>query len=181
MENDKDEIVDTDEVETKDEVEEETEETKEEVKETEKPKESLEDRQARLKRQLAQVNKKLGVGESTEKTKEEVKDDKLSSKDLYSLMQAKVPEEDVDDVVKAAKVLNKTIPEALKDPLLIGILKTKEEHRNSSEAQNTGKSRTATKTPTADELLKNLSKGQVPEKGSKEADDLFWAKRGGKR
>lgn len=106
--------------------------------------------------------------------------DDLSSKDLYVLMENKIPQEDVDEVIKSSKLLGKTIAESLKDPVVQGILKTRQEHRATAETTNTGKARVGTKSVSGQELLDNLSKGIVPEPGSKEAEVLFWERRGGK-
>lgn len=109
------------------------------------------------------------------------KSEELSTKDIYTLIQAKVSEEDVDDVVKAAKVLDKPISEALKDPVVIGILKDKEEKRKTAHAANTKPARPGTKKVTDVELVAEAAKGNIPNKGSSEAEDLFWARRGGRR
>lgn len=116
-------------------------------------------------------------GDSSEK-KVENKDTSLSPLDLYALMDAKVPQEDVEEVTKAAKLLNKTVAEALKDTTVQAILKTREEHRKTADATNTGTKRPAQKTKTVDEIVRDASKGVIPEKGSKEAEELFWARRG---
>ena len=107
--------------------------------------------------------------------------DDLSPKDLYALMQANVPQEDVDEVIKAAKVLGKPITEALKDSVVQTILKTNEEYRKTANATNTKVARPGTKAVTPAELQDKASKGDFPEKGSREAEELFWARRGGKR
>jgi len=137
---------------------------------------------ARKDAELAENYKVRAEKAEKGKTKpQESKEQDLSTKDLYSLMQAKVAEEDVDDVVKSAKLLNKTIPEALKDPVVQAILKQNEDYRKTAQAQNTGKSKAGIKTVTSDEIVKNANEGKFPERGSKEAEELFWARRGGRR
>jgi hypothetical protein len=106
---------------------------------------------------------------------------KLSFKDSYALQNAKVHIDDVDDVVKAAKLLGTDVPGALSDPVLQGILQRKNEERASADAAATTPSRPGSHKVTGAELLKNLSEGKVPEPGSEEAEDLFWARRGGRR
>lgn len=105
----------------------------------------------------------------------------LSDSDFYALMNAKVPEEDLDDVKKSAKLLGKSIRESLTDPVVKTILARKAEERATAEAANTNTSRRTTSKPNAAVLLENLKKGEVPEKGTEAADDLFWARRGGKK
>lgn len=109
------------------------------------------------------------------------KSDELSTKDQYALLEAKVPLDDIDDVVKASKLLGKTIPEVLKDDMVKTMLHRKAEERTTANATSTNKTRRTPSTVSADSLMSNLSKGEVPEIGSKEAEDLYWARRGGRR
>lgn len=104
----------------------------------------------------------------------------LSTTDLYALMQSDIAEEDVEEVVKASKLLGKTIKETLGDPTLKAILKTRVEERATADATNTGKNRPGAKKVSDQELMDNAAKGVLPEPGSPEADQLFWARRGKK-
>lgn len=113
--------------------------------------------------------------------KQPEKQSDLSPIDLYALMEAKVPQEDVQEVVKAAQLLGKSIGDALKDTTVQAILKTRQEHRTSANAANTRTKRPSNSAPTDAEVLADASKGKVPEKGSQEAEQLFWARRGGKK
>ena len=95
---------------------------------------------------------------------EEVKpSENLSSLDLYALMEAKVPREDVEEVMKAAKVLNIPIADALKSPIVKGILSTKEEERKTAEVTNSGASRRAVSKNTGDAILQRAMSGDLPE------------------
>lgn len=107
--------------------------------------------------------------------------DDLSTKDLYALMQANVPQEDVDEVAKAAKLLGKSVSEALQDSTVQAILKTREEYRKTAAATNTKNARPGAKGITDEEILSKAAKGEIPAAGSDEAQRLFWARRGGKR
>lgn len=109
------------------------------------------------------------------------KETDLSTTDMYALMKADVPEEDLDEVKRAAKVLGVTVAEALKDPVTKGILERRQSLRKTADATNTNPARPGTKKVTDEHLLEEASKGNLPEKGSKEAEQLFWAKRGGKK
>lgn len=115
---------------------------------------------------------------TTESTETEKKDDGLSSKDLYALMGAKVPEEDVEEVQKAAKALGKTIAEALKEDIVIDILKKRGEHRATAAATNTKTTRPSSTEITEDQVSKEATEeGKIPEKGTPEAEKLFNARR----
>lgn len=107
-------------------------------------------------------------------------DSNLSSVDTIAIIKANVHEDDIEEVIKASKLLGKSISETLKDSTFKTILNTREEERKTAEATNTNTAKPGTKQVSGDELKQNLSKGQVPEKGSKEAEDLFWARRGGR-
>ena len=113
--------------------------------------------------------------------KKESKQDNLNPLDLYALMEAKVPKEDIEEVIKASKLLGKTISESLQDPIVQGILKSKEEYRRTADATATQSKRSGAKQISDDEIMRKASKGEVPEAGSEEANRLFWARRGGKR
>lgn len=70
----------------------------------------------------------------------------MSSKDLYALMEHKVPSKHIDEVVKASKILGKSIPETLADGFVQARLKTLAEEEQTANATSTGGSkRTATK------------------------------------
>lgn len=101
----------------------------------------------------------------------------LSTPDLYALMEAKVPQEDVEQVQKSATLLGKSIAETLQDPTVQGILATRLEHRKTAEAANTGATHAATAEVSDEQILKDFKEGKVPEKGSKEADRLFHLRR----
>lgn len=139
--------------------------------------------QAKIKHRTTaeELRTKLPPDQKPPQQKKEEKKDDLSSTDLYALMNAQVPEEDVEEVVKAAKVLGKSIKDALKDDMVKAILAKRVEHRKTADANNVRPVRPGTKTKTDAEILAEAGSGKIPEKGSKEAEDLFWARRGGKR
>lgn len=112
--------------------------------------------------------------------KEEQQTD-ISSKDMYVLMKAEVHEDDIDDVVEYAKFKKLTIAEAMKTSTVRNILKDADELRATSKATNAKSKRPGNKGPSPETLKAELSKGKVPKAGSQEAEDLFWARRGGKR
>ncbi len=109
------------------------------------------------------------------------KDPELSTSDLYALMQAQVPQEDVAEVSKAAKLLGVSVAEALKDPIVKARLQTISEQRKSAEAANTTPARPGSKKVTDEEIVQKTNAGEIPAKGSEEATRLFWARRPGKK
>ena len=89
-----------------------------------------------------------------------------------------VPQEDVDEVIKAAKLLGKTIQEALEDPTVKTILETRGEYRKTAEATNKKTARPSSHSPSSREILEKAEKGEIPEPGTPEAEKLFLARRG---
>ena len=120
---------------------------------------------------VAELKKKLATAEAQKdhwKKKATVKKDTpvstdLSSKDLYAMITDKVPQEDVDEVIKASKALGISIPDALKSEIVKGILSDKAEKRKTAEVANTDNTTSEPTETTADELLKNAAKGDLPE------------------
>lgn len=129
---------------------------------------------------LAEELKKGNVVVENKETKSNDKN-QLSSIDTIAIMRANVHTDDIDEVVEYAKFKGVSISEALKSPVVRGLLSEKEEFRKSEEVANTSSSRRVVNKVTPDALLKNLSKGEVPEEGSKDAEEIFWARRGGRR
>jgi len=129
---------------------------------------------------LAEELKKGNVVVENKETKSNDKN-QLSSIDTIAIMRANVHTDDIDEVVEYAKFKGVSISEALKSPVVRGLLSEKEEFRKSEEVANTSSSRRVVNKVTPDALLKNLSKGEVPEAGSKDAEEIFWARRGGRK
>ena len=75
----------------------------------------------------------------------------------------------------------KTIPEVLKDSLVIAKLEKNMELRKTADATNTKSTRAGAKKISDAELLKQSSEGNIPEPGSEEAERLFWLRKGGKK
>lgn len=130
----------------------------------------------REKKELEAKNKELESQLANNKSSAD-----LSQKDLLALAKADVDVDDMDDVVSYAKFKKISVADALKDNVVKTILSDKAEARKSAQATNTGTARKAPSTPSDDVLQAKLSKGEVPEAGSKEAEQLFWARRGGKK
>lgn len=87
----------------------------------------------------------------------------LTTRDLYALMDAKVPQDDVNEVVEYATLKKISISEALKSTVVKAILAEKAEYRNSAKASNTGSARRGTSKVSDEALLENFKKGIVPD------------------
>ena len=112
----------------------------------------------------------------------ETRKDELSQDDILTLARSQTPKEDFPEVKKFAKHNELTIEQALADPVLIQILADKKEKRDSAEAAADKNKRSGSKTMADDELLrKHREEGYTPDPGTPEAEQLFWAKRGGRR
>lgn len=160
--------------ETQEEVAEETQDTSEQSEET-----SHEDD----KDWKAEALKYKAILERNKNKKPEVREKRSVTPELDNATLARIyniHEDDIDEVLDMAKFKKVSLAEALKLGATKAILAEKEEFRRTANASNIGNTRRATSV-SPDTLVRNLSEGKVPEKGSKEAEDLFWAKRGGKR
>jgi hypothetical protein len=142
------------------ELEEETPEVVEEDKPVEKPVETPEAKLARLKRQTAQLEKKLGVEKKVEKP---VTTQTTSTRDLIALMDAKVPADDIGDVEDYAKYKGISLADALKTGVVKTMLAEKAEKRNTANATNTGNARRSPSKISDEALLDKARKGEIPE------------------
>jgi hypothetical protein len=86
----------------------------------------------------------------------------MSGSELYAFIDAKVPQEDIEDVREYAAMKDISIVEALKSNVVKTILSDKKEMRGTAAAANVGAAKRA-KNQTSDEsLLANASKGELP-------------------
>lgn len=125
--------------------------------------------------------KKLKDGGSTIVPPPKVDGESLTPQDTIALAKVDATEEDIDEIMSHAKYKKISVREALKTPYIKSYLSEQAEFRKTAAATNTGGSRRPAPKATDDVLLSNLSEGKIPEPGSKEAEDLFWAKNPGKR
>ena len=138
-----------------------SEEVSEEVIEQKKPEETPEAKLARLKRQLEQHEKKMGIV-----AKPPVKMDKdtsLSPLDIIAISKADIAEDDISEVLDFAKYKGISVSEALKSPVVKNTLAQKKEERTVAQATNTGSARRGTSKVTDDKLLANANSGILPE------------------
>lgn len=96
----------------------------------------------------------------------------LTPKDLYVLMKNDIDEEDIPDVEDYARARKITIKEALKSPVLKGILSEKKEIRETAAATHRGSSKRGSTKLTDEKLLSDAKKGILPE--SEEDIERLW-------
>lgn len=101
----------------------------------------------------------------------------LSTKDIYALMEAKVPEQDIEKVQDIAKLKGISVSEAIKLPLTKQILSDEVEQRNMASAANVGSSKRGSGKVSDDVLLSRAAKGEFPE--SQEDIARLWKARKG--
>jgi len=121
-----------------------------------------------LQSALAQKEHWRTKAESKEETKVETKietkeeKDTLLPEDLYALMEAKVPREDIVEVKRAAQLWGKSITEVLNDPLLKATLSARSEERATAAAAITKNNRPATK-ETEEGIINKALRGEIPD------------------
>lgn len=110
------------------------------------------------------------------------KDKDLSSDDVLALVGAQITHpDDIKELKRSAKLLETDIAGVVQDPLVQARLKVLQQERATANASNVrGGGPGPTKVTNA-EILERARKGEVFEQGSPEAEQLFWARRGGKK
>lgn len=91
------------------------------------------------------------------------KDEKISSTDLYAIIKADVPEEDIDEVVEYATLKKISVSEALKSDIVKTILASKAEQRKVAEGTNTGTARRGSAKLSDEALISNAMSGKYPD------------------
>lgn len=108
-------------------------------------------------------------------------DTNISPLDTLAFIDAGVTNvDDISEVVKLAKGFGLSVPDALKDSTIKHRLNVLRDERKTAEAMNTRTARSGAKQVDSRQLLENLSKGEVPSDAN-EAEELFWARHGGRR
>ena len=145
-----------------------TENTEVETETTENTEESVEEVKSRLaKAEELANNYKIRAEKAEGKLKDvkptESKTDGLTTKDTIAIMNAKVHEDDIDEVVDYAKFKKIPVSEALKSGVVKTLLAEKAEQRTIAEATNTSGSRRSSAKLTDEALMSNIRGGQLPE------------------
>lgn len=109
-------------------------------------------------------------------------EENLTQKDILVLSKADVHEDDMEEVIEFAKFKKISIADALKHDSLKAILSNSNEVRKSAATAQSKPRQGGQQKPTDEAVVeKAIGKGEIPEKGSEEAEQLFWGRRGGKR
>jgi hypothetical protein len=113
-------------------------------------------------------NYKIRAEKAEKKAKEtvkvETKTEGLSSRDTIALINAKVHEDDVDEVLDYARFKKIPISEALKSSVVKASIAEREELRNTANATNTGRTRSGSSKVSGDSLLEKARKtGEMPD------------------
>lgn len=123
-----------------------------------------------LKMKELAENQKIRAEKAEKKAKEgikievqETKTSATSTEDLYALMKADVPQEDIADVKEYAQFKGISIAEALKTGAVRSILAEKQEQRTVSLATNTGNSKRSSGKISDEALIANANAGKLPE------------------
>lgn len=88
----------------------------------------------------------------------------ISQRDMFTLVAAKVAEDDVDEVVDYAKHKGISVKEALSSNVVKAILAEKQAERKTAEATNTSGARRGSAKITSERLMQNAElKGELPE------------------
>ncbi len=133
--------------------------------------EAEKEREARIKAEEVANNQKIRAekAEKARKAKEpeakaEEPKDGLSFKDSLAILNAKVHEDDVDEVLEYAKFKKISVSEALKSNVIKSSLAEKAEHRETAEQTSTGKVRSGNTARTGESILsKAREKGELPD------------------
>lgn len=150
--------------------------------EIDEEKESLRKENATLKAQKEHWKRKAQNTDTQEKKKTTETPQSENVRDLLALSKAGVEDDDdIDEIMSYAKLKGISVKEALQSNVVKAIISEKAEFRKTSEMTNTSNARRSVSKVSDETLLANLAKGEVPEKGSEEAERIFWARRGGKR
>lgn len=104
------------------------------------------------------------------------KKEDLSNTDMYVLIKADVPQEDITEVSDYAKMKGITIAEALNSPIIKETLKIRAEERLTANASHTGKT-VRTSSPSGDDLLQRARQGDMPESDA-DIDKLIKTRKG---
>jgi uncharacterized phage infection (PIP) family protein YhgE len=136
-----------------------------EAEETDEPSEDVEALKKKLATTEAQKEHWRTKAQKTqEKPVVETQAPAMSLKDSVALINAKVHEDDIDEVLDYAKYKKISIAEALKSNVVKKSLAERNEQRATAEATNTSKSR-GTSSRTSEEALLSKAKktGEIPE------------------
>lgn len=117
-------------------------------------------------------NYKIRAEKAEAKVKSEIKsgeqvltptNETLTPKDLMALMNAKVHEEDIEEVQEYARFKKISLAEALNISVIKTLLSEKAEQRKVADATNVGVTKRSPSKESDETLLRNASKGELPD------------------
>lgn len=118
----------------------------------------LYERAKKAETEAKELKKKTEKPPIQQNAQQEQKD--ISSTDLYALMEHKVPSKHIEEVVKASKILGKSIPETLADGFVQARLKTLVEEDQTANATNTGGSKRISAKLTDEQIVQKFMEGK---------------------
>lgn len=135
---------------------------------TEEAEPSYSEREQKLRLRAREAEAALKKLKTELKAKEKVEptpqdSNVLSQKDLIAVLSAKIPAEDIDEVVDYAKLKKIPVVEALKTNVVKTILNERAEERRTAEATSTGNQKRGTAKVSDEALLDKAQKGELPD------------------
>ncbi len=115
----------------------------------------------KIRAEKAEKKAKESPAERTIETK--AKEAGLSTKDLYALMDAKVPQEDISLVEDFAKLKGISIGEALRSSTVKVLLNEESEKRHTASSTNVSNARRSSSKLSDEALISNATSGRLPE------------------
>lgn len=142
-------------------VEEEVEETEEDNQEPDyKAKLNIQNRLLKKEGYEFKEGKWVKPEKPTAKKAAPKKNGDISNRDMYDLIEAKVPKQDIDEVVSYAKFKGISIADALEDDVVKTILSNNGEMRTTASAAHTGTAKRGSGKLSDDVILAKASKGE---------------------
>lgn len=133
--------------------------------EVDEEKETLEDLKARLEKvEEVAENYKIRAEKAEKQNKQKSSEPtvNLPTKDMIAIMNARVPEDDIDEVLEYAKYRKMSVPDILKDSIMKSTLELRAEERKTAASSNTGNQRRGSYKVNDETLLENAKKGNFP-------------------
>lgn len=84
----------------------------------------------------------------------------VTLKDQYALLQAQVPADDIDEVLRYSKFQGLSVQDALKSTVVKAVLSERAEQRKTAEVANTSGSKRTTVKVTDEQLLEKVRRGE---------------------
>jgi len=131
--------------------------------------EATEEELSRKVQELEEKNKKLYARAKAAEEKAKgltpapSQSDNLSTQDMYSLLQAQVPQEDMTEVVEYARFKKLSIADALKSNVVKTLLSDRAEERKTASATYTGTTRRAPQKVQSTTLIAKAEQGDFPD------------------